>query len=89
MYVKSVYKDNDDNLAYPDLSHEELDYIVQALWQVNENKIKGPDVLNYKIIDIINRQDLNVKPDGTICWRSSMDAGGPDPIIGKNIKDIM
>ena len=46
-------------------------------------------ILSEKLIDIINREDLKVKPDGTIVWRSGMDAGVNDPIIGQNIIDII
>ena len=43
------------------------------------DKIKG--------CEIIHRKDLIICDDGIIRWRSSMDAGAPDPWIGENIND--
>ena len=41
-----------------------------------------------ELIRVVNEECYKVKPDGTIVWRSGMDAGVNDPLIGKNIKAV-
>ena len=41
-----------------------------------------------ELIQIVNKECYKVKDDGTVVWRSGMDAGADDPLIGKNIKAV-
>jgi hypothetical protein len=38
--------------------------------------------------EVINGDCYRVKEDGTIVWRSGMDAGSYCPFIGKNVKVV-